>query len=412
MLKFNEELLRKYAKLAVVRGVNLKKGQDLIITANVRDEYFVKYLLEEAYNAGALHVRMEWYSDIYDSIRYKKEDKDSMAMLRSYEEERLKYDLENLPARIYVESSDPDSLGEADPDKIAYIQKIRGPKVKKYREKMDGHYQWSIIGLPGEAWAHKVFPDLEIDDAMNKLMEAIIHTARLDGDPLENWELHSNNLHTKCKILNDLNIKDLHYTSKNGTDFRISLPKEMQFEGGSSNTIEGIKYEANIPTEECFTSPDKDSANGVLYATKPLSVNGNVVKDFGFKFKDGKVIEVLAKDDEDKKILENLISVDNGASHLGEVALVPFDSPINETGILFYNTLYDENACCHVALGESFVECIRNYDKLNKDEISKINLNHSVIHVDFMIGSSDLKIEAITYNGKNITIFENGTWAI
>lgn len=412
MLNIDENLLKAYAKLTVRRGANVQKGQNLTITANVRDEYFVKYLVEEAYKAGARFVRMEWYSDIYDSIRYQNEDKDSMAELRSYEEEKLKYDLKNLPARIFVESSDPDALSLADPDKIAYIQKKRGPLVKKYRKEMDGHYQWTIVGLPGEEWAKKVFPELKVNDAMNKLMEAIIHTARLSGDPLVNWQHHSDNLHKKCKLLNDLSIKNLHYTSKNGTDFRISLPKEMQFEGGSSFTVEGIEYEANIPTEECFTSPDKDTAEGVVYATKPLSVNGNVVSDFGFRFKGGKAVEVIAKTEKEKKILENLISTDEGASRLGEVALVPFDSPINETGILFYNTLYDENACCHIALGESFDECIRNYDKLSKEEKEKINLNHSVIHVDFMIGSADLKIEAETYDGKNVTIFENGTWAI
>ena len=407
-----KSILRNYAKVVIRIGANVQKGKDVIITANVNDNYFVKYLVEEAYKAKARNVRVEWVSDEFDKLKYKYEDVEVLGKVLGWQEEKLKYEVETLPVRIYIDSSDPDVLAGIDQDKIGEVRAKRGPIIKKYRDQMDNKYQWCIIGIPGVAWAKKVFPDLSDKKAVDKLWDAILEVTRLNGDAVKNWELHNKFLREKKQKLNDLGIKKLTYKSSNGTDFSIELPREVMFGAGDEETLSGIIYNPNMPTEECFTSPNKYSANGVVYATKPLSVMGNVVSDFGFRFKDGKIIEVISNKENEKAILEKLISLDEGASRLGEVAFVPFDSPINKTGILFYSTLYDENACCHLALGEAFNECIRDFQNKSEEEIKSVDLNKSIIHVDFMIGSSDLSIVAETYDGKVVDIFKDGVYAI
>ena len=405
-------VLKNYAKVIVRIGVNVQKGQDVVIKANVNDNYFVKFLVEECYKAKAKSVRVDWSSDEVTRIKYKHEKTEVLGEILKWQEERMKYDSENLPAMIHIDSSDPDVLAGISQDKIAKVRAMVGPTAMKYREAMDNKFQWCIVGIPGEAWAKKVFPEFSTKKAMAKLWDAILEVTRINGDAVKNWEDHNTFLRNKKQLLNDLHIKKLTYKSKNGTDFTIELPKEIAFGAGDEKTLGGVIYNPNMPTEECFTSPNKYSANGVVYATKPLSVMGNVVSDFGFRFKDGKIVEVISNKEEEKKILEKLTSLDEGASRLGEVAFVPFDSPINKTGILFYSTLYDENACCHLALGRAFDECIRDYDKLSEEEIKKIDLNTSMIHVDFMIGSDDLSIVAETYDEKTVQIFKDGVYAI
>lgn len=408
----NESVLKGYAKVIVRIGANVQKGQEVVITANVNDNYFVKYLVEECYKAKAKRVRVEWTSDDVVKLAYKYEKTEVLGEMLAYQEEKLKHDSEALPATIYIDSSDPDVLAGIDQKKIADVRAMKGPIVMKYREIMDNKHQWCIAGIPGEAWAKKVFPNLSTEQAMSKLWDAILEVTRINGDPIKNWEEHNAFLRNKKKQLNDLHIKKLTYKSSNGTDFTIELPKEVMFGAGDESTLSGVVYNPNMPTEECFTSPNKYSANGVVYATKPLSVFGNVVSDFGFKFKDGKIYEVISNKPEEKKVLESLIAVDEGASRFGEVAFVPFDSPINKTGLLFYSTLYDENACCHLAIGRAFNECIRDYQSKTPEELKAVDLNTSIMHVDFMIGSSDLSIVAETYDGKTVQIFKDGVFAI
>ena len=408
----NESVLKGYAKVIVRIGANVQKGQEVVITANVNDNYFVKYLVEECYKAKAKRVRVEWTSDDVVKLAYKYEKTEVLGEMLAYQEEKLKHDSEALPATIYIDSSDPDVLAGIDQKKIADVRAMKGPIVMKYREIMDNKHQWCIAGIPGEAWAKKVFPNLSTEQAMSKLWDAILEVTRINGDPIKNWEEHNAFLRNKKKQLNDLHIKKLTYKSSNGTDFTIELPKEVMFGAGDESTLSGVVYNPNMPTEECFTSPNKYSANGVVYATKPLSVFGNVVSDFGFKFKDGKIYEVISNKPEEKKVLESLIAVDEGASRFGEVAFVPFDSPINKTGLLFYSTLYDENACCHLAIGRAFNECIRDYQNKTPEELKAVDLNTSIMHVDFMIGSSDLSIVAETYDGKTVQIFKDGVYAI
>jgi aminopeptidase len=408
----NESVLKGYAKVIVRIGANVQKGQEVVITANVNDNYFVKYLVEECYEAKAKRVRVEWTSDDVVKLAYKYEKTEVLGEMLAYQEEKLKHDSEALPATIYIDSSDPDVLAGIDQKKIADVRAMKGPIVMKYREIMDNKHQWCIAGIPGEAWAKKVFPNLSTEQAMSKLWDAILEVTRINGDPIKNWEEHNAFLRNKKKQLNDLHIKKLTYKSSNGTDFTIELPEEVMFGAGDESTLSGVVYNPNMPTEECFTSPNKYSANGVVYATKPLSVFGNVVSDFGFKFKDGKIYEVISNKPEEKKVLESLIAVDEGASRFGEVAFVPFDSPINKTGLLFYSTLYDENACCHLAIGRAFNECIRDYQNKTPEELKAVDLNTSIMHVDFMIGSSDLSIVAETYDGKTVQIFKDGVYAI
>lgn len=408
----NKTILRNYAKLIVKMGANVQKNQDVIIVASVDDNYFVKYVVEECYKAKARKVTVDWISDDVTRLNYKYQKAKTLGEVTEWRKAKLQYEVDTLPARIYIESGDPDALNGLDQDKITEARRLSGPIIMEYREKMDNKYQWTICGIPGVKWAQKVFPNETKSNALKKMWDAIVKTTRLEGNPIENWQKHNANIKEKYTKLNELKIKTLYYKSSNGTDFNVSINENMIFEGGDERTFAGVVYNPNMPTEECFTSPIKTSANGWVYASKPLSVMGKVVDNFAFKFENGKIVEVKAQNEEHKEVLEKLISLDEGARQLGEVALVPFDSPVNQTGLLFYNTLYDENACCHLAIGRAFEECIRDYQNKTEEEIKAIDLNKSMIHVDFMIGTADLSIEALTYDGKKVQIFKDGTWAI
>lgn len=404
--------LRKYARLIVRTGANVQKGQPVVISSSVDDAYFTKLIVEEAYKAKASEVMVDWHCTDITKLTYKYAKTSVLKELPDWVVERLKYRAKTLPAMIHIESSDPDAMASIDQNKMMEVRRAQGPIIKPIRKEMENKYQWTIAAIAGEAWAKKIFPDLNKKQAMEKLWDAILKCARVTGDPVENWKEHNTYLLEKCTKLNDLNIKKLTYKSTNGTDFRVELIPGVIFMGGGSNTIEGVYYNPNMPTEECFISPNKYSAEGVVYSSKPLSVMGTLVDNFGFRFEKGKIVEVLAKDEKHKAILEQLVSIDEGASRLGEVALVPFNSPVNETGLLFYNTLFDENACCHLAIGMGFEDTIKGFETMSQEEIKAFDLNDSIIHVDFMIGTADLSIVAETQNGLTVTIFENGTWAI
>ena len=408
----NKTLLKNYAKLVVKMGANVQKGQDVIISSSVEIAYFTELVVKECYKAKARKVSVEWSDSAIARMAYLYQKEETLSEIPNWRIEKMKYQVEKLPAMIHLVSDDPDAFNGLDQEKITNVRRKTGPIFMPFREQMDNKYQWVIVGIPGEKWAQKVFPNETKKNAMKMLWEAILHTTRVNGDPVKNWEEHNKDIREKCNKLNDLEIKELHYESKTGTNFTVGLDKTALFAGGSEKTLSGVEYNPNMPTEECFTSPNKHTANGVVYSTKPLSVMGKVVDNFAFRFENGKIVEVLAKNPEHKEVLEKLISVDEGARMLGEVALVPFNSPVNETGVLFFNTLYDENACCHLAIGRAFNECIRNFQNMSDEEIEKIDLNKSMIHVDFMIGSADLKITAKTYSGSDVTIFKDGTWAI
>ncbi|MBO4667650.1 MAG: aminopeptidase [Bacilli bacterium] len=402
--------LKKFAKLIVRQGANVQKKQSVIINASVECADFVTMVVEECYKAKAKDVRVDWTYDELTKLHYKYQTVETLSEVRPWVEERAKDMVETLPARIFIMSDDPDALKDVDQTKMMKSTQARGKILKKYRDAIDNKHQWTIVGFPGAKWAKKVFPNEKEKKAKELLWDAIYKTTRLEGDPIKNWQEHAKFIHAKCDFLNNLHIKELHYKSSNGTDFKVCLTGKTLFHGGSVATIKGVVYDPNMPTEECYTSPDPKTAEGVIYATKPLSLYGTVLNNFGFRFEKGKVVEVLGGEKE-KEVLNGLINIDEGASRLGEVALVPFDSPVNMTGLLFFNTLYDENACCHLALGAGFDDCIDGFEKMTEEEKQAVGLNDSMIHVDFMVGSSDLEITAKTFDGKVVPIFKNGTWA-
>ena len=402
--------LKKYAHLIAKVGANVQKGQYVTVIANVDQELLANYIVEECYKLGAKLVTVEWQSDALAKTNYKKASVKALSEFPKWKEEKQKYTNETLPAIIFIESSDPDSLKGVNQKKIAEVHKNILPIIKPYRDARENKYQWVVAGAASKAWAKKVFPGVPTSKAVNMLWEAIFKTARCNEDPVKAWEEHEKDLNKRSSYLNSLNLDYLHYQSSNGTNFKVWLnEKALWLAGGETIRHTGVFFNPNIPTEECFTSPIAGKAEGIVYSTKPLSYNGELIENFSIKFVDGKAVEVKAE--KGQNLLEEMIKMDEGACKLGEVALVPFDSPINNTGLLFFSTLYDENAACHLALGIGFNNCIKDFEKYSFEEIKKMGVNDSGIHVDFMIGSKDLNITGYTKDGKQIPIFKNGNWA-
>lgn len=406
----NKTTLKKYAKLIVRVGVNLQEGQDVIINASMDQKELVTLIVEEAYLAKARKVKVDWNElpEIY-KLMVKYESLETLSEVPNWSVEKIKYQVEKNPARIYVLSDDPDALKGIDQEKVAKMRMARHKVVKPYVDQMNNQYQWTIVAAPSEKWAKKVFPSLSKKEAINKLWDAILLTARVNGDPIKNWENHNQDLLSRCNYLNSFDFDYLEYKASNGTDFKVWMLDKCQWLGGGETSLRGIYYNPNMPTEECFTTPIKGKAEGVVYATKPLSYNGELIENFSFTFKDGKVVSFHAEKGEE--LLRHMLSMDDSASYLGECALVPFSSPVNETGILFYNTLFDENATCHLALGAGFSDCVKNYENYTKKDFDEMGINDSIIHVDFMIGTKDLNITGVTKDGQRVALFRNGTWA-
>ena len=318
--------------------------------------------------------------------------------------------MDTIPCRIYLLSEDPDGLNGINQEKMAKSQQRKYPIIKKYRDQIENKYQWCIAAVPGEAWAKKLFPNLRKSQAVEKLWEAILSTSRaLEGDPVANWEAHNKDMHDRCAYLNSLHIRELRYKNAAGTDFRVGMIPEAQFCGGCEKSLQGIVFNPNIPTEECFISPMRGKAEGIVYATKPLSYQGQLIENFSVRFEKGKAVEVKAEKGEE--LLKTMIAMDDGASYLGECALVPQHSPIAESGILFYNTLFDENAACHLALGMGFADTIKDFQNKTLDECRALGINDSMIHEDFMIGCDSMNIDGICEDGRVVPIFRSGNWA-
>jgi len=313
------------------------------------------------------------------------------------------------PIRLLLTSDDPDGLKGMNIEKMSKGQQARYPIVKTYRDAIEGKHQWCIAGVPGVAWAKKMFPELPKGKAVEKLWEAILATSRVDEDPMAAWDAHNKDLHDRCEYLNSLGIETLEYKASNGTHLTVGMIPEAIFCGGGETTDKGVFFNPNIPTEECFISPMKGKAEGIVYSSKPLSYQGQLIDNFWFKFEGGKVVDAHAEQNDE--LLQKMLNMDEGARYLGECALVPFDSPINQTGLLFYNTLFDENACCHLAIGMGFPDTIRDHHSKTQEECRALGINDSMIHEDFMIGTADLEIVAHCRDGKSVQIFKNGTWA-
>ena len=411
MSNVDKSVFEKIAKLAVNVGVNLQKGQELILTISTDAAYLAPYIVEEAYKAGAKHVEVNWFNDVTGRLTMQYADLETLSTVEKWQEEKAKRQSEVIPCKIYIEDSDPDAFNGLDVDKMTASRLARMKVLKKYRDLQENKDQWTILAVPSKSWAKKVFPNDEVEVGISKLWDAIIKTTRLDGDdPVANWEKHVSFLHEKATILNDLNLDYLKYTSSNGTDFTIKLQPNHQWISARETNLRGIDYVANMPTEEVFTMPKRDGANGVVVATKPLSLNGVLIENFKVYFKDGFAYKLEAE--KGLEMLEKTLSMDESSKYLGEVALVPYDSPINQTGLLFYNTLFDENACCHLAFGSAYSINLKGYENMTKEELDEAGVNDSVNHIDFMIGSNDLEIKGYDFEGKEYVIFKNGVWAI
>jgi len=404
-------VLRNYAKLIAVKGGNVQKGQDVIIRASLDQPDFVTMVAEECYRCGARKVTVEWNHQPITKLNYQKRSVKTLSTMEEWEIAKLKHQSETLPVCIYLESDDPDGMKGVNQEKISKASRARFPIIKPFREAMDNKYQWCIAAVPGVAWAKKVFPGENKFKAVEKLWEAILYTSRVDEDPIAAWDAHNKDLADRCAYLNSLGIETLEYRSANGTDFRVGMIEDALFMGGAEEAQgSGIIFNPNIPSEEAFISPKKGVAEGWVYASKPLSYRGELIENFSIRFEGGKAVEVHAERGEE--LLKQMISMDEGAAYLGECALVPYDSPIRNSEILFYNTLFDENAACHLALGRGFTNVLKDYDKYTVQECYEKGINESMIHVDFMIGTEDLSITAITRDGKRVPVFENGNWAV
>lgn len=401
--------LKEYARLIAQKGVNIQKGQEVWITASLDQPAFVEMLVKECYSLGAKEVAVDWQHDPLTVLDSKYMSQDAMNETKDWQIEKMKYQTKALPARIYLDSEDPDGLKYARQDKISKAKMAKYPIRKPYIDAMDNKYQWCIASVPGVAWAKKVFPGERASLAVEKLWQAILYASRAQNDAIENWNRHNADLHSKCYYLNSLGLKYLEYSSSNGTNLKVELLENANFLAGSEKTLQGVEFNPNIPSEEVFTTPKAGSVEGVVYATKPLSYQGALIENFHLIFKDGRVCEVHAEKNQD--LLKQMISMDEGAKMLGECALVPQNSPISNSGILFYNTLFDENASCHLALGRGFSNCIKNYQNYSQKEFDEMGVNTSMIHVDFMIGADDMDIVGVCKDGKRAQIFKNGNWA-
>ena len=406
----NKSTLKKYAHLIAKVGANVQKGQYVTVVANVDQELLVNYVVEECYKRGAKLVDVDWRSDKVAKTQYKKASVKALSEFPTWKEEKQKFINEVLPTYIFIESEDPDAMKGVNQKKVSEVHKNLIAVTKKYRDARDNKYQWLVVGAASKPWAKKVFPGVPAGKAVNMLWDAILKTSRCTDDPVKAWEEHNADLAKRSSYLNSVNLDYLHYESKNGTNFKVWLnEKALWLSGGETIKSTGVYYNPNIPTEECFTTPIAGKAEGIVFSTKPLSYNGELIENFSIRFEKGKVVEVHAEKGE--HLLKEMVTMDEGASQLGEVALVPFDSPINNTGILFFNTLYDENAACHLALGMGFNNSIKDYEKYSFEELKKMGVNDSGIHVDFMIGSKDLSITGYTRDGKKVQIFKEGNWA-
>ena len=408
----DQNKIRNYAKLIATVGANIQKGQEATIIANIETADFIRILVEELYKAGASYVDVQWQDNQIGILTNNNAEFEKIAHLNEIEKARHEHNIKNQPARIWIDSDDPHSLDGIDLKRRNEILSIKGKEIRVYRDQYDDECQWCIAGVPSKKRAKSVFPDLSEDDAVEKLWEYILKTSRaFDGDPIKNREIHDKNLVNHMNLLNNLHLKSLHYTSKNGTDLYVELLEYVIWEAGGENTkTKGIRFQPNIPTEECFTSPNKFKTHGIVFSSKPLNYNGILIENFSLRFEDGRVVEVKAEKGEEA--LKAMIKLDENACYLGECALVAYHSPINELNTIFFSTLYDENAACHLALGDSFKNLVKGYETMSKEEMDKLPLNHSIVHTDFMIGNEDLNIVGTTIDGKEIQIFKNGDWAL
>lgn len=407
----NKSFLIKYASLAVNIGVNIQKDNILVISSPIETAEFARLITEEAYKSGAKDVIVHYGDQKLTKIKLENSSLETISNIPEWQAESYNYYARQEACFISISASDPDGLKGVPVEKIGASQKARTSALKEYFDNsMSNKCRWCVLSVPTLSWAKKVFPKVSDDEAMESLWDVIFKTVRVDTEnPVNAWEKHNAYLEEKIKFMNNNNFKSVHLKSANGTDLNIELPEGHIWAGGSEGDVNGIPFNANIPTEEVFTLPKKTGVNGIVYSSKPLSYGGNLIDNFSITFKDGKAIDFTAETGYD--VLKQMLESDEGAKYLGEVAFVPYNSPISNSKLIFFNTLFDENAACHLAFGRAYESCVKDADKYSEEELEKIGVNNSVIHVDFMIGTSDLEVTGINENGETIQIFSNGNWA-
>ena len=405
-----EKNLEKYAELAVKVGVNIQPGQTLLVRTPIECAPFVRKVLKKAYDLGAKEVHIEWSDEECSLIKYLNAPEETFNEFPKWISDQYVDIAKNGGAFLTIYAQNPDLLKDVDPKRVANAQKASAKALQEWRSyTLSDKSKWSIVSVPTVSWSKKVFPGVSEEEAVEKMWEAIFKCTRVDQeDPIEAWNKHNKDLKTRMNFLNDSKFKKLYFKSSK-TDITMELPEGHIWASGASKDPNGIDFNPNIPTEEVFTLPHKFGVNGIVASTKPLVYGGNVINNFTLTFKEGKIVDFTAE--EGYETLSNLISTDEGSHYLGEVALVPFKSPISDTNIVFYNTLYDENASCHFAIGTAYKSCIENGVNIPEEELDKYGINFSMTHVDFMIGSSDMDIVGETANGEKVQIFKDGNWA-
>ena len=407
-----KDLLKKYASLVVRVGVNLQENQPLVIHAPIACADFVHTLAKEAFCAGAYDVSVNWNDEVFSHIRYKNAPLERFREFPAWR--KLFYDnhAERGAAFISISAADPDIFSDVEPKRLTEAGVSAGKALMEYRTRlMSNKNSWCVVSVPTPAWAHKVFPDVSADQAMERLWAEILKAVRISAeeDPISAWMNHIDHLQKITEFLNAHDFAELHYTNCLGTDLHVELPPGHIWMGGAEQSAAGHLFAANIPTEEVYTLPQRNGVNGIVAASKPLHYNGTLIHDFTLTFRDGKVVDYTARKGGEQ--LKELLETDEGASFLGEVALVPHTSPISQSGILFYNTLFDENASCHLALGKAYPTCMQNGENMTEDELRRHGVNHSLVHEDFMIGTADMSVIGRMRSGNSIPVIENGDFS-
>lgn len=399
---------RKYAELLIETGVNVQKGQTLVINADPIHYEFVETLTEVAYAKGARRVVVEYASERLSRLHYLNQSESDLVSVPQWEIDKYDQYLSEDLCKLALRSPNPGVMDDVDSELFSKVVQARGRALERYsHHSMSSQGQWLVCAYPTQAWADKVFPDLDKEDAYTKLYEYILYASRVseDNDPKEEWKKHNEVLLHQANMLNDYDFKSIHFTNSLGTDITVGLVEGHRWGGGAKPAVNGVTFNANIPTEENFTTPDRNVGEGIVYNTLPLNYNGRLIDGFWLKFENGIVVDYDAK--EGKDALTALLNTDEGSKRMGEIALVSFDSPISNLNTLFYNTLFDENASCHIAMGRGY-PLIEGGSSMDKDELIANGINQSLIHVDFMFGSKDMKAVGLTKDNKEIVIIENG----
>ncbi|MBU3158722.1 aminopeptidase [Clostridium frigoris] len=407
----DNKLLEKYALLLVKTGINIQKDQTLVINSPIECAAFTRIVSRIAYIEGAREVVVTWRDELSTKIKFTFAPEEIFCEYPDWQRDFYVSSARKGAAFLSISASDPELMKDVNPERMSKSNKAASTAIKEYRDRMMSNKNvWCVASIPTQAWANKVFPEVSEEEAMEKLWNAIFKTVRVDTkDPVASWETHKSNLKKSMDYLNLNNFKYLQYKNSLGTDLKIELPENHLWLGGSDYTPGGIEFIANMPTEEVFTLPKKTGVNGIVVSSKPLNYNGNLINKFTLTFEKGRVVDFKAESGYD--ILKSIIETDEGSCYLGEVALVPYDSPISNSNILFYNTLFDENASCHLALGKAYPVCIKNGENLSAEELEELEVNDSFVHEDFMVGTEDLQIIGITADGKEVSVFENGNFA-